>query len=229
MTRTPPTRAEEIRQRLAEDIVHGRLAPGTPLEEIELARAFGVSRTPVREAIRQLEAEGFAHARPRRGAVVATISSERLQEMFVVMADLEALCAHHAATLMSRAERADLEAAQAACGRAVSSGDIEAYKAANERFHDALYRGAHNGFLAELTAGVRRKVAPFRRAQFHTLGRLQKSFAEHQAIVDAVLRGEAEKAAHAMRAHLMTVEKAAEEVAFGEIADAVPLKAASGA
>ena len=85
------TRAEEIRQLLADEIVRGRLPPGLPLEEIELARKFGVSRTPVREAIRQLEATGLAEARPRRGAVVAGVTRERLEEMFLVMLELEAL------------------------------------------------------------------------------------------------------------------------------------------
>ncbi len=99
------TRAEEIRQLLADEIVRGRLPPGLPLEEIELARKFGVSRTPVREAIRQLEATGLAEARPRRGAVVAGVTRERLEEMFLVMLELEALCARGAARSMTPDER----------------------------------------------------------------------------------------------------------------------------
>ena len=107
------TRAEEIRQLLADEIVRGRLPPGLPLEEIELARKFGVSRTPVREAIRQLEATGLAEARPRRGAVVAGVTRERLEEMFLVMLELEALCAREAARSMTPAERTALVAVHA--------------------------------------------------------------------------------------------------------------------
>jgi len=87
------TRAEELRAQLADDIVRGILIPGQTLDEMELARRFGVSRTPVREAIRQLAASGLIETRPHRGAVVARPRHERILGMFEAMAELEALCA----------------------------------------------------------------------------------------------------------------------------------------
>lgn len=201
------TRAEEIRRSLAQDIVRGRLAPGTPLEEVELARVFGVSRTPVREAIRQLEAEGFALSRPRRGAIVASITAEQLKEMFFVMAELEASCVRLAAGQITEAEQAELDAVCQACGDAVAGGDIEAYLEANDRFHDLLYKASHNSFLAELTQSVRQRVAPFRRAQFYSAGRLAKSLAEHDRVVAALKARDGETAAREMQAHILKVEQ----------------------
>ena len=200
------TLAEEIRRHLAEDIVRGRLAPGAPLEEVQLAKAFGVSRTPVREALRQLEAEGFARARPRRGAVVASIPPNQLAEMFYVMGELEAACIRLAAGELTPADLEALDELHEACRQAVEAGDVEAYRVANDRFHDRLYLASRNGFLIELTQGVRRRVAPFRRAQFYGAGRLPRSFAEHEHILQALKRGDGETAAREMRAHIQQVE-----------------------
>jgi DNA-binding GntR family transcriptional regulator len=201
------TRAEEIRRHLADDIVSGRLAPGAQLEEVELARAFGVSRTPVREAIRQLEAAGFALSRPRRGAVVASIAAEQLAEMFAVMAELEAVCARLAADHMSSAEHEALDRVRQDCADAVAAEDIAAYLAANDRFHDLVYAASHNAYLEELTRGVRRRVAPFRHAQFYTAGRLAKSLEEHEQVAAALRARDGEAAGAAMRAHILKVER----------------------
>src|SRR5689334_1128467 len=95
------TRAEELRLALADEIINGSLAPGATLEETALAQRFNVSRTPVREALRQLAASGLVETRPHRGAVVANLSHERLAAMFEAMAELEAICAGLAAERMS--------------------------------------------------------------------------------------------------------------------------------
>lgn len=205
MRATAATLAETIRVDLADQIVHGRLAPGLPLEEIDLAKRYGVSRTPVREALRQLEAMGLAEARPRRGAVVAKIDAQRLNEMFSVMAELEALCAKAAAQAMDVGERAALDAVHARAANYASSNDLAGYAAANTDFHDLIYAGSHNRFLADLTANVRQRVAPFRRAQFESAGRLMASYAEHDRIVRAIRAGDGTAAAEAMAAHIGTV------------------------
>lgn len=202
------TRAEDIRQHLADDIVRGRLAPGIQLDEVEIARKFGVSRTPVREAIRQLEVTGLVEARPHRGAVVATVTKERLAEMFQVMLELEGLCARLSAIAMTAAERGALLDLQAAGEAHVNAGDIEAYYRHNLAFHDAIYRGAHNTYLTELTLSVRKRLAPFRRAQFSGTGRLLASHAEHGRVLAAITREDGEGAATAMRDHIQTVRDA---------------------
>ena len=214
---TKPTKASLIREALADDIVHGRLVPGTSLDETSIAARFGVSRTPLREAFRQLEAIGLVKARAHRGLVVAALSDHQLDEMFAVMGELEALCARWSAIAMTAGERRQLLALQDESERLVSAGRREAYVEFNERFHDTIYRGAHNSFLAELALSVRRRCAPFRRAQFETLGRLAKSHDEHGAVVNAIQRGDADEAAREMRAHIIVVRTAVDAVA-GEAA-----------
>ncbi|WGD31427.1 GntR family transcriptional regulator [Ancylobacter sp. WKF20] len=207
------TRAEELRLQLADEITRGRLPPGTALDETVLAARFGVSRTPVREALRELAASGLVDARPHRGAVVARPSLERLQDMFDVMAELEALCAGLAALAMTPAERRQLDQLHQSMGDMMRAGDFPAYREANEQFHAALYAGSHNDYLVEITVGTRRRLSPFRRAQFHALGRLALSHREHDRVVTAVLRGEREAAAAAMRSHITIVHDAYEQYA----------------
>jgi DNA-binding GntR family transcriptional regulator len=199
------TLAEELRLALADDIVRGLLGPGAALDETELARRFGVSRTPVREAIRQLAASGLVEVRAHRGAVVARPSEDRLIGMFEAMAELEALCAGLAAERMSPAERGQLEAVHGELRTLIQSGDPQRYHDANESFHAAIYAGAHNAYLAEMTHATRYRVQPFRRAQFRNLGRMAKSHVEHERVVLAILRGDREGAAGAMRLHIMKV------------------------
>jgi DNA-binding GntR family transcriptional regulator len=199
------TLAEELRLALADDIVRGLLGPGAALDETELARRFGVSRTPVREAIRQLAASGLVEVRAHRGAVVARPSEDRLIGMFEAMAELEALCAGLAAERMSPAERGQLEAVHRELRALIQSGDPQRYHDVNESFHAAIYAGAHNAYLAEMTHATRSRVQPFRRAQFRNLGRMAKSHVEHDRVVLAILRGDREGAAGAMRLHIMKV------------------------
>jgi DNA-binding GntR family transcriptional regulator len=199
------TLAEELRLTLADDIVRGLLGPGAALDETELARRFGVSRTPVREAIRELAASGLVEVRAHRGAVVARPSEERLIGMFEAMAELEALCAGLAAERMSPAERGQLDAVHQELRVLIQSSDPQRYHEVNESFHAAIYAGAHNAYLAELTHATRYRVQPFRRAQFRNLGRLAKSHVEHDRVVLAILRGDREGAAGAMREHIMLV------------------------
>ncbi len=201
------TLAEELRLQLADEIVRGALRPGAALDEMELARRFEVSRTPVREAIRQLTASGLIEARAHRGAVVAQPSGDRLAGMFEVMAELEAHCAGLAAERMSGAERRGLDAIHDEMRMLIHVGDPQRSHEVNEAFHGAIYAGAHNEYLAEVTLATRVRVQPFRRAQFRNLGRLGKSYAEHDRIVTAILRGERERAAAAMRAHIITVRE----------------------
>jgi DNA-binding GntR family transcriptional regulator len=199
------TRAEELRLQLADEIVRGSLRPGTALDETDIARRFSVSRTPVREALRQLVASGLVDARAHRGAVVAQPSIERLTAMFEAMAELEALCAGLAAERMTPPERHRLEAVHEELRVLSHAGNPDRFHEVNERFHNAIYAGSQNGYIAEITLATRVRVQPFRRAQFRNLGRLAKSHAEHDRVVVAILRGDRMGAAAAMRAHIALV------------------------
>jgi len=207
MRRRPgPTRAEALATELAEAITEGRMPPGTALEEERLAAAHGVSRTPVREALRLLAATGLVEQRPRRGAVVARPEPGRLAEMFQAMAELEAICASLCAQAMSRADKARLASRHATMGKMVEDGWLDAYKDANVAFHEALYAGSGNSYLAEMADATRRRLAPFRAAQLGGRDRLAASHAEHGAIVTAILAGDGAAAAAAVRRHLAETE-----------------------
>jgi len=199
------TRAEELRLQLADEIVRGALPPGAALDETDIARRFNVSRTPVREALRQLVASGLVDARAHRGAVVARPSITRLTGMFEAMAELEALCAGLAAERMLAAERHRLEAIHEELRVLSYAGNPDRFHEVNERFHNAIYAGSQNGYIAEIALATRVRVQPFRRAQFRNLGRLAKSHAEHDRVVVAILRGDRPGAAAAMRDHIALV------------------------
>jgi DNA-binding GntR family transcriptional regulator len=195
--------SDRLREAVEEEITTGKLPPGCRLDEVELAKRFNVSRTPIREALNLLFGEGLIEMRPRRGAVVARVTPQRLIEMFEVMAELEAMCARLAARRMSEEEFAAIETAHAACRGAVEERDADAYFYANERFHFAIYTASHNTFLFEQAASLQRKLRPYRRLQLRVRNRIQRSFEEHQAIVDALRDADAEQAALSVRNHVI--------------------------
>lgn len=202
------TSAEEIRRELAARIIGGHLLPGTPLDETQIAADFSVSRTPVREALRLLGASGLVEQRPHAQAIVAQPGDDTLRGMFEVMGELEALCAGRAALAMDRDERRSLDRLHDEMAAIVHAGDAAGYADANDVFHSAIYAGAHNDYLSEITLSTRTRLQPFRRAQFGALGRLGRSHAEHGIIVEAILRGDKAAAETAMRSHIAIVEDA---------------------
>jgi DNA-binding GntR family transcriptional regulator len=208
------TLAERVKEQLAQAIISGEVLPGVTLDEAEIASRYGVSRTPVREAIRDLAAMGLVQVRPHRGTIVTRPEPLQLAHMFEVMADLEALCAGRAARFMSKAEREELERVHAHLRRMVQDNDIAGYRAANEEFHSTIYAGSHNRYLIELTLTTRRRLSPFRRAQFMSAGRLARSYAEHADIVSAIMRADEVAASSAMRAHILLVEDTFEQMGF---------------
>lgn len=200
-----------ITRQLSDDIVAGRLIPGFRLDETRLAARFGVSRTPVREALRQLEATGLVEKRPHWGVVVRSIDSERLAHMFEAMAELEANCARLCALRMTAEQRVQLERLHRETVPKVVSGDLDGYEVANLAFHSLIYRGTNNPEMVQLCQDYRRRLAPFRRNQFRVLGRLAHSLDEHDKIVSAILRADGDQAADLMRAHILTVREASDE------------------
>lgn len=202
MTAERSRTADRLRRTLESDIVGGALAPGARLDETQLAQRFGVSRTPVREALLQLSAAGLIEMRPRQGAIVTKVSPKRLFEMFELMSGLEAQCARLAAQRMTAEERAALQAAFDACRRAAEAGNADDYYDANQLFHEAIYTGSHNAFLEEQTLALRNRLAAYRRIQLRGGRRISASLAEHETVLDAILTDREEDAAAAMRAHV---------------------------
>lgn len=207
------TRTDRLVRDISDAILAGEFVPGDRLDEHSLADRFGVSRTPVREALRQLATSGLVEVRPRRGAVVASLTAERLAELFGAMAELEATCSRLSAIGMTPFERRRLEAHHEAMETFVTGNDPEGFAAANLTFHTMIYAGAHNGPLAEMAAGLRQRLLPYRRAQFHTPGRLPRSHAEHGAVVEAITAAAAAAAHAAMLRHVSLVEDSFERLA----------------
>ena len=202
------TKSDRLREALADEIVSGALPAGARLDEVRLAARFEVSRTPVREALKELAATGLVRIFAHRGAEVAPLSDERVSEMFAAVAEVEAACAGLCVVAMSGSERRELATLHQACGDMVRRGDAERYHAANVAFHHAIHEGCHNRILVEIATSLRRRLAPLSRAQFRGDGRLAQSFAEHEVIVQAILRGDRQRALDAMRDHLAVVERA---------------------
>ncbi|WP_082321301.1 MULTISPECIES: GntR family transcriptional regulator [Rhizobium] len=202
------TTVEQMVRAIADMIVTGVFAPGERMDELSLATRFDVSRTPVREALRELGAMGLVDREPNRSAVVANVTEGYLHSMFEAMSELEAICARLSAERMTVEERRFLELAHRASAKLVHAGADEDYASYNTEFHTRLYRGAHNDHIFELVTQTRARLAPFRRAQFRLPGRLARSYDEHDVIVTAIMRGEAAAAGQAAYSHVAIVSDA---------------------
>lgn len=157
--------SDRIRNALTDEIASGALAAGSALDEQQLADRFGASRTPVREALRQLAVSGLVEMRPRRGVVVTRMTPERIMDMFETSAEIEAMCVRLATYRMTPIERSHLIELHDASKSMVDAGDFDSYDAFNREFHEGIYRATHNAFLAEQAVAVRARLSSFRRTQ----------------------------------------------------------------
>lgn len=198
------TIAAAVEQQIVNDILSGEIPPGAKLDEQTLASRFNVSRTPVREALRQLLATGLVESVPRRGAVVASFGPERLSQLYEAIGEIETLCARLAAQRMTAIERKELELALVPLQQAASSGDRAIYLQRSDALHDVIHRGCHNPFLAELVTAYRLRSLPFRNLLPYSRERVKRSLEERQKIVTAILAHDANGAATAMREHVAT-------------------------
>jgi DNA-binding GntR family transcriptional regulator len=200
------TQADRLAEAIVGAVLSGEFQPGLRLDEGMLAVRYGVSRTPVREALRQLASTGLIEIKPRRGATVASATSAQLETLFGAMAEIEATCARLAAMSMTPIERRRLQSHHETMAAIALRDDPDAYAAANVSFHTLIYLGARNDILSDFATGLRRRLAPFRRAQFRTEGRTARSHAEHASVLKAILAGDAATAHAAMFHHMSLVE-----------------------
>ncbi|PWR03012.1 GntR family transcriptional regulator [Meridianimarinicoccus roseus] len=196
-----------IAAQLEAEIIAGQIAAGTRLDEQSLTRRFGVSRTPVREALHALVARSLAQRIHYRGVVVTEITRDRVEEMFDAMGEIEALCGRLAAERMSIGERAGLEDLHRRMGEITGQGDASAYETANATFHELILHGTHNPDLIELGATLRLKLAPFRKSQLQSAERIARSNEEHGAIVNAILDRDPAEADRTLRRHLISAAR----------------------
>lgn len=193
---------DRIREALEEMIVEGHFADGVRLDEVRLAKMFGVSRTPLREAFQALASSGLIEMRARRGSFVRFPSLEDVVEMFDVMAETEALCGRYAARRMTPADQQAMESALLACEQAAAQGDVEGYYRANHAFHTAIYAASGNRFLMGEAERLHRRLKPFRRLQLRVRGRMLESLDEHRRIYQAVLSGDEACVTAELRRHI---------------------------
>lgn len=196
------TNSARVQQSLAQQIINGELPPGLKLDEKALATQFGVSRTPIREALRELGARGLIDLVPRRGGIVARIGIEQLADMLDAECELEALCARLASQRMNALEKRQLQEYHRQSQDLTGDRDETRYLAINNAFHDQICDGAHNSTLATMTRELRVRLSPFRQSQSDQEGRrLARSHAEHEAIIQAIARSDPDAAYEAMRVH----------------------------
>lgn len=194
--------AKRIEQSLIEEISAGELTPGQRLDETRLAERFGASRTPVREALSRLTAQGVLVPGEKRGVFIAEYTREELGQIFEAMHEIEAACARIASQRLNLLARSEIESAQAECVRAAEVGDRKAYLRANEAFHETIYRATGNPYMTEMASEFRRRTGPFRAKKFRDVEDLIESAQSHQALIDDIFSEDSGTASSGMRAHM---------------------------
>ncbi len=195
----------KIRDSLEQRIVEGELGNGKRLDETELSRFYGVSRTPVREALQRLAESGLAEHLPRRGTFVRSPSLSQLVEMFEVMAELECMAIRLAARRATANDIDALEKDNETCRAAVAANDTKKYYEVNARLHGRIYQMSGNSFLASEARRLHDRLRPFRRLQLRVRGRMEESMAEHDIILAALRDGDANGAMETMKKHITIV------------------------
>jgi DNA-binding GntR family transcriptional regulator len=187
-------------------IVDGTLAPGSRLDELELAERFGMSSTPVREALRALNATGLVDLHGRQGMTVAVLSISTLIEMFEMMSALEGLCAKLAARRATLEQKTKLWALHRRLIASLEQSDPDVFYDINAEFHDVLYEASRTSFLGAQTLARRRRVAPYRRYVTSQPGRMNATIGEHEAILRAIDAADSEGAQMAAIQHVLLLQ-----------------------
>ena len=196
------TLSEAVCDQLAAEIIDSTLPPGTRLDEQSLADRFGVSRSPIRDALRQLAATRLVLYVPHRGFSVAAVDSNELKGLFESAGEVEALCARWCAMRSDAAERKHLQALHEKSARALRNRDVETYARLNDELHQLVYSASHNAVMAEIARNLRQRLSPFRSRVFFTAHeRMRASHLEHSQLIEAILRQDGPAAAQAMQEH----------------------------
>ncbi len=203
----------EVANTLRERIFAGLLLPGAFLDEVALSEDLSISRTPLREALKVLTAEGLVRHEPRRGCFVSEVTEQDLDEIFPVIAMLEGRCAFEAARQATDADLAALEVLHERLHRHARAKRINDYYEANFAIHEAIITLAGNRWLAGVIGDLRKIVKLARLQQLHAPGRLAQSLSEHMAVFAALKARDSEGAEAAMRTHLTRQRQALRELA----------------
>jgi DNA-binding GntR family transcriptional regulator len=199
----PASLHEEVAARLRVMVFERQLEPGQWVDEMALAKQWQISRTPLREALKVLAAEGLVQLTPRRGCTVAELSEEDADALFPVMAMLEGRCAFEAVRKASAADIVELKAMHAELERHAAAHDVDGYYRANHVFHSRLQALADNRWLDRVTGDLRTFIRLLRGRQLNWPGRIDASIEEHRALIDAIERRDAKRAEQLMHDHLL--------------------------
>lgn len=215
VAKEPPgaeTSSTNLIRALEDDILNGVLKPGDRLDEQALARRFDVSRTPVREALRHLASSGLVEIRRNQGALVRSLTTSELVEMFQVMAELQGLSARLCARRMSRTEIKALRHLNEACEKYAEADEHELFFHANTDFHQCIEDGARNSFLAEENIKIGKRLRAYRWHMSFQPRRMINSVQEHYRIVEAIEQGDEEASHKLMRTHVDLLAGSATDV-----------------
>lgn len=203
----------EVAAQLRERIFAGLLAPGSFVDELALCNELAISRTPLREALKVLTAEGLLTHQPRRGCFVSEITERDLDQIFPVIALLEGRCAYEAANNATDADLGALQQLHERLSRHAQARRINDYYDVNFAIHEAIITLANNRWLGQVIGDLRKLVKLARLQQLHAPGRLEQSLSEHMAVFAALKARDAEGAEAAMRTHLTRQRVALRELA----------------
>jgi len=191
---------------IREAIISGDLKPGERLMEVQLAEELGVSRTPVREAIRKLELEGFLIMLPRKGAYVAEISLKDIIDVFEIRAALDSLAAGLAAERITDEELEDLERSLLSVVESADQNDLDGIVDTDTSFHDIIYKASRNERLIQIINNLREQIQRFRTTSLAFPGRMQIAVDEHRKIVEAISERNVSLAQSLAQEHIESAE-----------------------
>lgn len=193
---------EDVADRLREQIFSKELASGSWLDEQSLADQFGISRTPMREAIKVLASEGLVTIKMRRGAYVTEVARTDLEQIFTILSLLEGQAAKETATKATEAELNMLDHLHHRLEKAAADRDIEQFFEINVKFHELIQEIAGNRWMNGVIADLRKVLKLHRKDSLTSTGRLQNSLVEHREILRSILKRDEQAAELAMRKHL---------------------------
>jgi DNA-binding GntR family transcriptional regulator len=194
--------SDQIRMRIESSIASGELLPGDAIDDVALAHHYKVSRTPVREALLQLQAQGILTSTPRGGSMVAKMNLQQLLSLWELLAELEGIAVRLASERMTNDDLKALMKLHRSSKKIADKEDMNGWQNANLKFHEIIYEGARNPFLRQEVLRIRSRTGVYRRHAFGALGRIKSSYDQHEKIVNALEKRDAEAASLCMADHM---------------------------
>ena len=194
--------SDQIRMRIEAAIASGELLPGHAIDDVALANHYKVSRTPVREALLQLQAQGLLSSTPRGGCTVAKMNLQQLLSLWELLAELEGIAVRLACERMTNEDIQALAKQHRSSKKIADKEDMDGWQEANLKFHEIIYEGARNSFLRQEVLGIRSRTGIYRRHAFGALGRIKSSYDQHEKILNALVKRDVETVSSYMVDHM---------------------------